>query len=127
MNCSKPLEKEQAAFVRQSLLQSFSWVKINDTVNSNFEAYEHRQIPEKEKCIKWATKLMEVTNNLHDVSLKFTRQLEFLFRTSDETGYKKLNERTTAAATYFISELDEKVLASLKIAHRRSRRFAKRK
>ncbi|MDB5248774.1 MAG: helicase [Segetibacter sp.] len=108
------LEQEQKVFIRQSLLHSFSFAKIADIVEGNFQEYEHRQIPEKEKCIKWAHQLNEVALNLQDVSEKFTKQLEYLFLSCEADGYNKLHERTNAAAKYFLTELDEKLLSSVK-------------
>ncbi len=108
------LEQEQKVFVRQSLLQIFNFVKITDAVNAHLEEYEHRHIPEKDKCIQWATELSHSANGQLDVAEKFIKQLKYLFVTSEADGYKKLHERTNAAAKFFISELENKILSIIK-------------
>lgn len=108
------LELEQKVFVRQSLLQVFNFVKITDAVNAHLEEYEHRQIPEKEKCIEWATELSNSANSQLDVAEKFSKQLKYLFVTSEADGYKKLHERTNAAAKFFVPELENKILDTIK-------------
>ncbi|HEX8460654.1 MAG TPA: AAA family ATPase, partial [Segetibacter sp.] len=40
----RTLQQEQKVYVRQSLLQSFTWQKMADTVNENLENYDHRVI-----------------------------------------------------------------------------------
>ncbi len=108
------LELEQKAFVRQLLLQSFDLEKITDAVKINLEEYEHRQIPDKEKCIKWAAELNNKACNRLDIAQKFIKQLQYLFITCEADGYKKLQERTSAATKFFVADLETKILASIK-------------
>ncbi len=110
----KTLELEQKAFVRQLLLKSFDLQKTADAVKIHLEEYGDRQIPDKQKFIKWATELNNNANNQLNVSQKFTKQLEYLFLTCEEDGYKKLHERTTAATNFFVTELQTKILDSIK-------------
>jgi hypothetical protein len=108
------LEREQKAFVRQSLLESFSWVKVAESVSAHYEEYEHRHIPEKDKCLEWGSDLNQMVINQKEVADKFIKQLEFLFIGCEADGYKKLHERTTAATLYFLNEIEEKILPSIK-------------
>jgi hypothetical protein len=101
------LEQQQKVYIRLSLMQSFDWEKIDDSIHSYLESYEDRQIPDKNKCIKWCAELAKITSEQKDVSHKFKKQLEYLFVTSEDDGYKKLHERTSAGTTYFISELNK--------------------
>ena len=108
------LELEQKAFVRHLLLKSFDFQKISDAVNNHLEEYEHRQIPDREKCIEWAMELKNHTNYQLEVGQKFIRKLEIIFTTCEEDGYKTLHERTNAATHHFTTELENKILASIK-------------
>ncbi len=108
------LELEQRAFVRHLLLQSFDFQKIASAVDSHLKEYENRQIPGKEKCIKWATELNSHTSYQLEVAQKFIKKLQYLFLTCEEDGYKDLHERTTAATNFFIVELETKIIAEIK-------------
>jgi GTPase SAR1 family protein len=108
------LELEQKAFVRHLLLKNFDLQKVSDAVKSHLEEYEDRQIPDKEKCVKWAIELNNQAKNQLNVAQKFAKQLEALFLTCEEDGYKKLLERTAAATNFFVTELQTKILDSIK-------------
>lgn len=108
------LELEQKAFVRHLLLKNFDLQKSADAAKTHLEEYEHRQIPDKEKCIKWAIELNNNASNQLNVAQKFIKQLENLFLTCENDGYKKLHERTDAAAHFFVTELQTKILDPIK-------------
>lgn len=101
------LEQQQKVYISLQLMQSFSGEKIDDAVHTHLESYEDRQIPDKEKCILWCTKLAELTSEQKDIADKFKKQLEYLFVTSEQDGYIKLYERTEAAAKYFVGVVDK--------------------
>jgi uncharacterized protein YjgD (DUF1641 family) len=107
------LEQEQQAYIRHSLLQSFSWDKIADAFQTHLENYESRQVPDKEKCINWATKQVAVVVEQEAVAAKFSKQLEYLFYMAAQEGYSRLYGRTEAAVTYFTGEIDQ-LLAAIK-------------
>ncbi len=107
------LEKEQKIYVRTMLAQSFAWNRIVEWMNVHYDGYEHRQIPDKNMCIAWAKRMLEEVIKQQSVAVTFNKRLEFLFADCEEDGYKKLFERTSAASSYFIKELDEQVLQPL--------------
>lgn len=107
------LEQSKKVYVRQSLLQSFAWQKIADAVQVHLEEYEGRQIPKRSQCIKWANHLCEDVTRQNDVALKFIKQLEYLFITCEDDGYKKLHDRTKAATTFFLGEIEENLLKAI--------------
>lgn len=110
----KTLELEQKAFVRHLLLKHFDLQKWCDAIKTHLEEYDHRQIPGKEKCVKWALELHKHANYQLEVAQKFIKKLENLFLSCEEDGYKKLHERTTAATNFFVTELQTKILDSIK-------------
>lgn len=107
------LEKEQREYIKNMLLQSFYWQKLADAVIAHLLAYEHRQIPKKDECINWATNLSEDVNQQNDIAQKFIRQLEFLFLTCEQDGYKKLHDRTKAATTFFLTAIEDNLLPAI--------------
>ncbi len=108
------LEAEQKVYVRHMLLKGFDWNKLAETINVHYENYEGRQIPDKNKCIEWASKLNEAAGKQLDVAGSFSKKLEFLFTNCEEDNYEKLLERTRAATIYFLKELDEQLLIPVK-------------
>ncbi len=96
------------------LLQGFNWNKVAEAINVNYDNYEHRQIPDKNKCIEWAKNLVNVVGSQHLIANSFTKKLEWLFADCEADGYNKLLERTEAASGYFIKEMEEHLLKSLK-------------
>ena len=51
------LQAEQKKFVEQSLVHTFDWSKLVDTLQQHLEQYEHRQIHEKGAAMRWAEAL----------------------------------------------------------------------
>lgn len=102
------LELEQQAFVQRSLLNGFDLVKLKTTITEMDAILPMRNIPLKDEAIKASKKWVETINELDAVSAKFTKQLDYLFFTANK-DYSKLDERTTAASTYFKTELKAKL------------------
>jgi uncharacterized protein YpbB len=108
------LEQEQKIYVRHMLVQGFNWYKVLEAINANYDNYEQRQIPDKNKCIEWARQLVNAVTAQQSVANTFTKKLEWLFADCEADGYNKLLERTEAASAYFIKEIDEQLLNQLK-------------
>jgi tRNA A37 threonylcarbamoyladenosine biosynthesis protein TsaE len=106
------LEEEQKTFVRHSLMNGFAWEKLVDIVSNHYDAYEGRQIPEKNSCIEWAQQLVGHVKAQHEVSIKFKKLLEHLFTTCEIDKYTQLNMRTAAAAKYFLEEIEQTLLGA---------------
>ena len=104
------LKEEQNAFVKQSLLKGFSWIKVQDVVLAHRENILERDLPKKEESVGWITSLEKNLEEIDEVSKKFIRQVEQLYSTG---GYTQLHERTKAAVEYFSKAVDEKLVASL--------------
>ncbi|MGN6493346.1 MAG: helix-turn-helix domain-containing protein [Agriterribacter sp.] len=99
------LEEDQRIFLTTSLSQTFSFAKLFDRVEQHFEAYEHRQLPDKNNSILWAEKLLQQCRELLEVSEKFQKQLSVLLAETADVGYEKLNERVSAASGYFVQSI----------------------
>jgi nucleoside-triphosphatase THEP1 len=107
------LQKEQQDYIRHLMVKGFSWKTILDVLHEHLQDYEHRNLPDIEKCIAWAEGLVERTKALEETALKFQKQLEKLFEHSEEDSYKQSHERISAACNYFIKEADETLLTLL--------------
>jgi hypothetical protein len=101
------LMQERKAFVGRSMLQSFDWTKLTAAWDAHFEAYEERQIPEKNAAVIRSRTMLAKMMEQQDVAVKFMRQLEQLVITAEADGYTGLQQRLQAATGYFIKQLDE--------------------
>ncbi len=108
------LEQEQKIYVRQMLREGFNWNKVAEAINVHYDSYEHRQIPDKNKCIEWAKQLLDAVTGQQSIANSFTKKLEWLFADCEADGYNKLLERTEAASEYFIKEIEEQLFKPLK-------------
>jgi hypothetical protein len=107
------LKAEQEQFIRNSLVQSFSWAKVWETIKLHIESYERRHVPEAETAKEWANGLLIIVQDLQEVALKFQKQLVRLFEEGADDNYEQLNNRTATACNWFIKEADEKLLSSI--------------
>lgn len=107
------LQQEQKRFISFSLAGAFNFIKLSENINTHYENYVHRQIPDKNNAIQWAQNLLASVKSQTEVSEKFDKQLTILIAEAEANGYAKLHERITAASAYFIQSL-EKMLASVK-------------
>ncbi|HYO21272.1 MAG TPA: AAA family ATPase, partial [Flavisolibacter sp.] len=106
------LEEEQQLFVKNSLLKGFGWQKVLESLLQHVEELQERELPKKETCLQWAQTALSQTTDLHEVAVKFIRQLEQLYLASGE-GYQQLHSRTKAAVDYFSKSIDESLIASV--------------
>lgn len=96
----KLVEEEQKRFVEQSLIGFFQWDKLTSLVAEFVEAYDDRQIPDKEWALQWARTFFLKIVEQQQVGAKFARQLEDLIH-ADPVDYAFLKSRTEAAVNYF--------------------------
>ncbi|MBA2763016.1 MAG: hypothetical protein H0U39_13860 [Segetibacter sp.] len=108
------LEREKKIYVRQMLREGFNWNKVAEAINVHYDSYEHRQIPDKNKCIEWAKQLLDAVTGQQSTANSFSKKLEWLFADCEADGYNKLLERTKAASKYFIKEIEEQLFKPLK-------------
>ena len=122
------LEQEQVAFISDSLLKAFRWSRLVEQVQSNYQEYAGRQIPDKIKAIEWGKRCLDSVLAQQETAQKFTRQLEQLLPAAAADGYRQLQQRMAAAAGYFIQSLDEDLLGPLQehIAEMRIKAKAKK-
>lgn len=105
------LQQEQKRFAGFSLTQAFHFVKLTQAINTHYEGYIHRQIPDKNKAIEWAQNLLLQIQSLTEVSEKFNKQLTFMLSEAETIGYAQLHERVSAASAYFNPSLDQMMLS----------------
>lgn len=108
------LQNGQSTYIRQSLIKTFNWDKLNDAIHAHHIGYEARKIPGLEKCIQWSEKLFKAIEQQKDVASKFCKQLEYLFVSCEQDNYAEVNKRTKAAAEYFVKSLEEHVIVPAK-------------
>ena len=107
------LQEEQKTFISRSLVQSFSWAKLVDILDANFQDSGSRQIPDKKKAYELARQLLGKAISQQETAVKFSRQLEQLLTTAAEDGYRQLQQRIEAASGYFTRSLQDDLVDPL--------------
>jgi ATP-dependent exoDNAse (exonuclease V) alpha subunit len=122
------LELEQLSFISESLVKAFNWTRVAEQVREHYAGYAHRQIPGKIAAIELGKKWLDSVTAQQETALKFTRQLEQLLPMAEADEYQQLQQRTAAAAGYFVRLLEEDVITSLQahIAEMRIKQKAKK-
>ena len=107
------LHLETKNFIHNYLINSFNWADLaQEWRNHKFSYTDNGENSVKFKQALWATKQMEMMEQLLDPSKKFITQLNKLF--SQETvDLNHVSERVQAAFSYFIKPMDELVFEIL--------------
>ena len=107
------LHLETKNFIHNYLINSFNWADLaQEWRNHKFSYTDNGENSVKFKQALWATKKMEMMEQLLDPSKKFITQLNKLF--SQETvDLNHVSERVQAAFSYFIKPMDELVFEIL--------------
>ncbi|MFA6150879.1 MAG: helix-turn-helix domain-containing protein [Chitinophagaceae bacterium] len=114
-NLEAELQEEQKEFAARKLLESFDLDKLCEAYKENYMSFSKSAIPDKADAVILALKWSDKANELQTVAQKFNRHLVSVFSTGQRPDYKHLQERTTAASTYFLKELTE--LETVIVAH----------
>jgi uncharacterized protein YpbB/nucleoside-triphosphatase THEP1 len=101
------LQDEQKKFVENSLIQTFDWNRLVQTLRMHADEYERRSIHGLEQATMWAEKLFKKSIDQKAVADKFAAQLEKVLTTAAEDNYARLHQRIEAATTYFAKAIDE--------------------
>ena len=107
------LQQEQQDYLQQSIVKAFGWKKIKDLFDEHLETYEHRDLPNIEACVTWAKVLTEKIRIVQKTAVKFQQQLEQIFHSDGPNKYRAASERILLACSFFIREIEEKILTSL--------------
>jgi hypothetical protein len=107
------LEQEQLAFIGGSLLRAFDWSRLTEQLQDHFDGFARRQFPGKSAAIALAKEWLDNTVVQQETAQKFTRQLEQLLPEAEVDSFQRLQQRTEAAATWFIRLLDDQLLSPL--------------
>jgi uncharacterized protein YpbB len=88
------LERDQMVFISDTLLKAFNWTNLTEQLQGHDE---------------W----VEATLAQQETAKRFTQQLEQLLPKAEADGYERLQQRTQAAADYFIRQLDDQLLSPI--------------
>jgi hypothetical protein len=107
------LEQDQKVFISDTLLKAFEWTRLTEQLQVHYDGYAHRQFPGRTAAIALAGQWVEATLAQHDTAKRFARQLEQLLPEAEADSYQRLQQRTEAAADYFIRQLDDQLLSPI--------------
>ena len=107
------LHFETKNFIHNYLINSFNWIDLaQEWRNHKFSYKDNGESSIKSKQSVWATRQLQIVDQLLDPSKKFIAQLNKLF--SQETvDLNHVSERVQAAYSYFIQPMDELVFEIL--------------
>ncbi len=102
------IKKESDAFLKHSLLQSFSFTTLDNYVFEHVFSYtKDEKRSTKQTHLKWAVKMQQELMALKVNADKFLKQIERLFVTENAESLALLLERTAAAENYFNPQLEQ--------------------
>ena len=102
------IKKESDAFLKHSLLQSFSFTILDNYVFEHVFSYtKDEKRSTKQTHLKWAVKMQQELMALKVNADKFLKQIERLFITENAESLALLLERTEAAENYFNPQLEQ--------------------
>jgi hypothetical protein len=104
---------DQKDYMRSSLIQKMGWEKLIAIMETHVEGYEHRLIPDQQECVNCSMELLSALKELQEVSTKFRKQLELIFPRAEQDQFRELQSRVDAGCSYFIQQLDEKIIKPL--------------
>jgi hypothetical protein len=104
------LEQDQRAFISDTLLKAFDWIRLAEQLQVHYDGYAHRQFPGRTAATRLAGQWVEATIAQQDTAKRFIRQVEQLLPEAEADSYHRLQHRTEAAAGYFIREIDDQLL-----------------
>ncbi len=107
------LETETLAYLKHSILKSYTFAPLNYTWRQHIETYnKSEQNSNKQKQKDWADAQFELLTPLSNFADTFVQQLRSCLN-KQPIDWKWLNERLTSARDYFTKEFKERILALL--------------
>lgn len=122
------LEQDQRAYAGETLQKVFSWSKLVELIGDHYTGYARRKIPGKTNATLLGGQWLESVRQQEEVARKFQKQLEQLFLTAEEDGYRQVLQRAEAAVGYFVRTLDTELIEPMEthIADLRAKQKAKK-
>ena len=107
------LETETLAYLKHSILNSYTFAPLNNTWRQHLESYnKSEQNSHKQKQKDWADAQFEMLTPLSNFADTFVQQLRSCLN-KEPIDWTWLNERLMAARDYFTKEFKERILALL--------------
>jgi hypothetical protein len=100
------LSNDTVHYLKNRLIQTFDWYSLLELISILSSSHTSAPIKtEKNKNLKWIKELVEKLSNTQEHSLNFRKQIDKLFY--NQVDLEFINERVSAAYTYFFPILDE--------------------
>ena len=100
------LSNDTVHYLKNRLIQTFDWYSLLELISILSSSHTSAPIKtEKNKNLKWIKELVEKLSNMQEHSLNFRKQIDKLFY--NQVDLEFINERVSAAYTYFFPILDE--------------------
>jgi hypothetical protein len=110
---AEQLEREQVAFIGETMRKAFQWDRLVDQLQDHCTGYAHRKMPGRDSAAALGKQWLDAAVSQRDVAQKFLRQLDQLLAGAEADSYRQLAERTAAAAGYFVKQLETELIEAL--------------
>lgn len=108
-NLKALLETEMKKYILQKLVDLFSWKPVTQLLTSHRDNYKKWNYDTKSAQFRWEEDLLLSLRKQQEIGIKFKQQLENIFLHSSD-GLTLLRDRIKSASTYFINEIDWKII-----------------
>jgi hypothetical protein len=106
VSLNNQLSNDTVHYLKNRLIQTFDWYSLLELISILSSSHTSAPIKtEKNKNLKWIKELVEKLSNMQEHSLNFRKQIDKLFY--NQVDLEFINERVSAAYTYFFPILDE--------------------
>ena len=107
------LEDSQKIFTEQSLLLAYDWDKLSVSWHFHIEEFSHRTIPDQHEAVVFSKQIQETLWKQETTANTFIKRLQEFFQQGSK-AYPALHERTSAAAAWFVNDLEVNVIRKIK-------------
>ena len=109
------LEKEQAQFVSNIIIQTYDWSSLIKALSDHWEGFAGRQLLMQNEAQALFAELIKKAKVQEDVANKFSTMLAELLKVAEQDQYQFAQSRVLAATNYFLKVLEEEILTPIKV------------
>lgn len=107
------LDHAQHDFARDLLFKAYDFEDFTEEFREHSASYYEKQIPDRPQSFAWSEQILSFIYGQQSTAQKFSNYLQTWFQ-QNEINYNQIHQRNIAASAWFIQELNDKVIASIK-------------
>jgi len=107
------LQQAQKHYAQSLLLQAYDYDDFTEAFRAHAASYTGKAIPNRNIAFEWAQKLLGPVYKEQETAQQFSIFLRNRFQ-EQPVAYHRIQERNTAATTWFINHLEQHIISSIK-------------